>query len=36
MIVPFELQPEFKVISIDGISPLDDNFGPLNTPFTPR
>ena len=29
MIVPFEeLQPEFKVISIDGISPLDDNFDP--------
>lgn len=29
MIVPFEeLRPEFKVISIDGISPLDDNFDP--------
>ena len=29
MIVPFEaLQPEFKVISIDGISPLDDDFDP--------
>ncbi len=27
MIVPFDLlQPEFKVISIDGISPLDDEF----------
>ncbi|NLC13378.1 MAG: hypothetical protein GX768_04975, partial [Chloroflexi bacterium] len=29
MIVPFEeLQPEFKVISIDGICPLDDKFDP--------
>ncbi len=29
MIVPVEeLQPEFKVISIDGISPLDDDFDP--------
>ncbi len=29
MIVPFdELQPEFKVISIDGINPLDDDFDP--------
>lgn len=29
MIVPFEeLQPEFKVISIDGTNPLDDNFDP--------
>src|SRR5690606_29814694 len=27
MIVPFEeLRPEFKVISIDGINPLDDDF----------
>jgi len=29
MIVPFdELQPEFKVISIDGLNPLDDDFDP--------
>lgn len=29
MIVPFEaLRPEYKVISIDGISPLDDDFNP--------
>mgnify|MGYP000872150907 CR=1 FL=1 len=29
MILPFEeLEPEFKVISIDGISPLDDDFDP--------
>ena len=29
MIVPFdELQPEFKVVSIDGLNPLDDDFDP--------
>ncbi len=29
MIVPFEeLQPQFKVVTIDGISPLDDDFNP--------
>lgn len=34
MIVPFEeLKPEYKVISIDGISPLDDNFDPSEYPL---
>ena len=35
MIVPFEeLQPEFKVISIDGINPLDDDFDPSKYPLS--
>lgn len=34
-ILPFELlSPEFKVISIDGVSPLDDDFDPKSYPLT--
>ena len=36
-ILPFELlSPQWKVISIDGKSPLDDNFSPESTPLTQR
>jgi len=36
-IVPFELlAPQWKVISVDGKSPLDDNFTPEATPLTQR
>lgn len=36
-ILPFELlSPQWKVISIDGKSPLDDNFTPEATPLTQR
>ena len=36
-ILPFELlTPQWKVISIDGKSPLDDKFSPESTPLTQR
>lgn len=36
-IIPFELlAPQWKVLSIDGKSPLDDNFTPETTPLTQR
>ena len=36
-ILPFELlSPQWKVISIDGKSPLDGNFSPESTPLTQR
>ena len=36
-ILPFELlAPQWKVISIDGKSPLDDDFSPETTPLTQR
>lgn len=35
MFLPFhQLEPYWKVISIDGVSPLDHNFEPLNYPLT--
>jgi len=36
-IIPFELlAPQWKVISVDGKSPLDDDFSPVSTPLTQR
>jgi poly-gamma-glutamate synthesis protein (capsule biosynthesis protein) len=36
-ILPFELlAPQWKVISVDGRSPLDDDFSPESTPLTQR